>query len=67
MSDENCYTRAKANGERTFTLRAQDRSSPWVICDWIRENIMTCPPDKLREALDVAIEMRSWRNRKFAD
>jgi len=65
--DGGCYERAKARGEQTFTLVAQDHSSPRVICEWIKENIETCPAEKLVDALLDAIAMRSNPNRKAAD
>ena len=58
---------AKEKGERTFSLRSQDISSPEVIAFWIMKNILTAPAEKLHQALDDAIEMRSWPNRKHAD
>ena len=67
MSDQSCYQKAKAKGERTFTLRAQDESSPKIIAAWIKENIETAPEDKLIEALGAAIEMRQHPHRKRAD
>jgi hypothetical protein len=67
MSDQKCYEKAKEKGEPTFTLRAQDATSPYVICDWIKANISTCPAEKLKEALDAAIEMRDWPDKKLAD
>ena len=67
MSDQNCYEKAKARGERTFTLVGQDRSSPKIVVEWIKENIETAPAAKLREALEAALEMRDTKNRKSAD
>lgn len=69
MSDSVCYEKAKAKGERTFTLRAQDRTSPRVVVEWIKENIENekCPPAKLHEALDAAIAMRKHFPRKMPD
>jgi hypothetical protein len=43
--------------EKKFTLLARDFSSPSVICEWIKQNIGVQPDDKLRSALEVAIEM----------
>jgi hypothetical protein len=65
--DDGCYQRAKARGEQTFTLVAQDRTSPVVICEWIKQNIETCPAEKLVDALMDAIAMRENPNRKSAD
>ena len=65
--DGDCYTRAKIRGEQTFTLVARDRSSPQVIVEWIKQNIETCPREKLMDALLDAIAMREHPNRKDAD
>lgn len=66
-NDADCYTKARAKGEHTFTLRAQDVSSPRVIAFWILENIETAPPDKLMDALMDAVEMREWSARRNPD
>lgn len=66
LSDNEYFRKAKERGDVTFTLVGQDLSSPVVICEWIKQNILTCPMDKLYEALDRAIEMRA-RGRKVAD
>lgn len=65
--DMECFVRAKARGQKTFTLVAQDRTTPRVICAWIMENIETAPEDKLRRAMEDAIEMRRHYPRKYAD
>lgn len=65
--DKGCYERAKERGEQTFTLVAQDRSSPRTICFWIMENIETCPAEKLVDALMDAIAIRGNPVRKNAD
>lgn len=62
-----CFAKAKAGGEQTFTLRAQDATAPKVICLWIAENIDTAPPGKLHEALDDALAMRAHTPRKMPD
>jgi hypothetical protein len=67
LSDRNCFTKANAKGERTFTLRSQDKTAPRIICEWIKENIETAPEEKLLEALDAALEMRRWPKRKMPD
>ncbi len=67
MSDQKCYDKAVARGERTFTLVARDISSPEVICEWIKQNINTAPEEKLNEALEAALEMRNNACRRFAD
>lgn len=66
--DAECFKKAKERGQQTFSLVAQDRSSPRTICFWIMENIETCEnPDKLRCALEDAIAMRKYPHRKHAD
>jgi len=65
--DEKCFNKARMRGQRTFTLVAQDRSSPRTIAFWILENIETCPAQKLLDALEDAILMRDFPNRKAAD
>ena len=67
VNDYKCFERARERGQNTFTLVAQDKSAARVICEWIKENIETCPPDKLRVALEDAIAMRDYPNRKAAD
>jgi len=67
MSDQNCYEKAKARGERTFTLVAQDLSAPATICEWIKLNIETATEEKLYLALEAAMEMRTNQRRKHAD
>lgn len=67
LSDADCFHRAQSRGQSTFTVVAQDRSSPRVILEWMKENIETCPPAKLYEALSRAIEMRDYPHRKSAD
>jgi hypothetical protein len=65
--DAGCFARAQARGEQTFTLVAQDRSTPRTICFWIMENIETTPDEKLLDALKDALAMRVHPNRKAAD
>lgn len=67
LSNDECFTRARLRGQATFTVVAQDRSAPRIICEWIKENIETCPQGKLFEALARAIEMRDFHFRKSAD
>lgn len=65
--DVDVQDKARATGEQTFTLRAQDITSPKLICLWMAENIDTAPAEKLRHALEDALRMRIWPNRKRAD
>jgi hypothetical protein len=67
MSDADCYAKAVKRGDYTFTLVGQDKSAPRVICEWISQNIETAPPEKLREALEKAIIMRTQWGRRNAD
>jgi hypothetical protein len=67
LSDAGCFQRAQERGQATFTVVAQDKSAPRVICEWIKENIETCPPAKLFEALSRAIVMRDYHFRRAAD
>lgn len=59
-------SRAKPD-EPVFVLRAQDESAPAVVAAWICYNINTAPAGKLREALECAIAMRQYPNRKQSD
>jgi hypothetical protein len=65
--DDECFRKAKERGDQTFTLVSQDRSSPTVICEWIKQNIETAPEEKLVDALMDALSMRTDPNRKNAD
>jgi hypothetical protein len=67
MSDKECYDKAVARGDATFTVVGQDLTAPATICEWIKLNIETAPAAKLYAALDRAITMRSGANRKAAD
>lgn len=53
--------------EMLFVLRAQDKSAPQVVLHWIAKNFDTCPDDKLREALECALEMKKFHTKKNAD
>lgn len=52
------YINKAFDEERLFVLMARDTTAPMAICEWIKFNLATQPPDKLHEALDAAIEMR---------
>ncbi len=65
--DAKCFVKAKQRGQRTFTLVEQDATAVTTIAFWIGQNILTAPPDKLRDALEDAIAMRNFPNRKMAD
>jgi hypothetical protein len=66
-SDHGCHERARARGQQTFTLVAQDPTAPAVIAEWIKHNIETAPEEKLRDALEEALIMRKHPARKPAD
>ena len=66
-ADTKCHAKAKQRGQATFTLVAQDKSAPSTIAYWILANIETAPEAKLREALEDALNMRQYPNRKSAD
>lgn len=53
-NDTQCHARAKARGQRTFTLVEQDQTAPAVIRYWVELNKTTAPAAKLQEALDSA-------------
>jgi hypothetical protein len=65
--DRDCFQKALQRDQFTFTVVEQDMSSPTVICEWIKQNIETCPAEKLEHALAVAIKMRDYPRRKHAD
>jgi|HubBroStandDraft_4_1064222.scaffolds.fasta_scaffold1699149_1 hypothetical protein len=65
--DYDCFAKAKSRGQFTFTVVAQDLTTPATICEWIKQNIETAPKEKLEHALAVAIECREYPNRKHAD
>jgi hypothetical protein len=65
--DRDCFAKAVSRDQLTFTVVEQDMSSSKVICEWIKENIETCPAEKLEHALAVAIKMREYPKRKHAD
>jgi len=67
LTDKACFDKAQQRGDQTFTVVGRDISSPRVICEWIKENIETCPEDKLHEALNRAITMRNQTDRRKAD
>lgn len=66
-TDGHCFAKAKARGQRTFTLVDQDRTSPKTIAFWIMENMESAPDAKLREALESALAMRRAKYRHDAD
>jgi hypothetical protein len=65
--DHKCFEKARARGERTFTLVAQDYSSPAVILEWIKQNLHVTPEAKLRDAFEDAMTMLKHPRRKNPD
>jgi hypothetical protein len=65
--DGKCFVKAINRGQRTFTVVEQDRTAVSTIAHWVYLNIHTAPPDKLHEAIDCCIAMRSFANKKAAD
>ena len=61
-----CLAKAK-DDEMLFILRAQDKTAPWVIIDWIKCNFQSCPDNKLREAFECALTMKAYKDKKTAD
>lgn len=59
-SDYQCFAKARAKGEPTFTLRAQDVSAPGLIFEWVRRNMATCTPEKIADALQIYHAMLKW-------
>jgi hypothetical protein len=65
--EQECLVKAHKRGDVMFTLVGQDHSAPAVLCEWIKLNIETAPPEKLRHALEKALAMRARPGRKTAD
>jgi len=53
--------------EAIFVLRGQDVTSPVIIMEWIKQNLPYCSDEKLRQAFECALSMRSYAPRKRAD
>lgn len=65
--DTGIHAKAKQRGQISFTLVEQDRSSVETIAHWIYLNIHTAPPEKLKNALDICLQMRDFAAVKNAD
>lgn len=52
--------------EIIFVLKETDETAPWIILEWIRENIHTAPEDKLRSAFEQALAMRKADDKRRA-
>lgn len=67
LRDKRCQENANKRGQVTFSLVEQDVTSPRTIAYWILENIESAPAAKLYDALESALVMREFPNRKRAD
>jgi ATP-dependent Clp protease ATP-binding subunit ClpX len=57
-----------APNEPIFTLRAQDLLAPAIIRAWCELAVLaSVPPDKIREAREIALQMEQWPKRKVPD
>lgn len=64
---EGCLGKAH-DDEPVFILRAQDSLAADLVELWsIRANSVGCTWDKVREAKELAEEMRNWHTRKNPD
>lgn len=57
-NDDTCILKAYED-ERLFVLMARDPQAPEVIIKWIAHSLGNQPDDKIREALECAIEMQN--------
>lgn len=65
--DTGIHARAKARGEKTFTLIERDPTTVETIAYWILKNIQTASSEKLHNAIDVCVNMRDYPNKLVAD
>jgi hypothetical protein len=57
-----------ADDEPVFILRAQDMLAADLVFKWaVEAQALGCPWDKVREAKDLAQQMREWPQRKNPD
>lgn len=57
-----------ADDEPVFILRAQDMLAADLVDNWATQaNLVGCPWDKVREARELAQQMREWPQRKNPD
>lgn len=65
--DDPCLKSAY-DDERIFVLLARDGTAPEVVIEWIKLNIHRQHPNKLREALETALDMvrrgKEFRSRR---
>lgn len=65
--DVKCFVKAQKRKQKTWTLVEQDATAVDTIVFWISRNILTAPPEKLREALEDCIKWRDFPNKKMPD
>jgi hypothetical protein len=53
--------------EPIFVLRAQDNTAPGIVLHWISRNMNSIPEAKLKEAMNTALAMQRYSNRKDPD
>lgn len=65
---DSCLSRLK-KGEPFFVLRAQDFMAAPLVKMWAEMNALNpgCPPEKLKRARLIALEMDRWPHKKWAD
>lgn len=65
--EDSCLAKV-GRGEPIFVLRAQDRLAPELVRTWAALALAHgCPPEKVEEAQQCAIEMEKWPKRKYPD
>ncbi len=61
-TDRECFDKAQANGEPTFTLRAKDILAPQIVEEWANLlELHSGSPKKAEEARMIAVQMREWQ------
>ena len=67
-TDQECFDKAKANGEPTFTLRARDPFAAFLVRQWANlADSAGVNFTKVRGALAIANHMQSWSEKKIPD
>jgi hypothetical protein len=59
LMDAECFRKATERGEQTFTLVEHDPTAPKTILHWIKLNWDTAPIEKLRDAFEDALSMKT--------
>lgn len=65
-NNDSCLDKAGEN-EPIFVLRAQDKSSPKIVLQWMAENFENLSAQRLQEAFTCVLAMKRWPTRKFPD